>query len=420
MITKQKGTYDVVGIDAKKRKYVCEVIDAICEKYNYNYIETPIFESSELFHRSVGETSDIVTKETYDFVDRGNRNITLRPEGTAGVIRSFIENKMYGNMSEPVKVYYNGPMFRYERPQSGRQRQFTQFGFELIGTNDVMSDAEVISLAYNTYKLLGINVKVNINTLGDNESRDNYRKALIEYFEPNISGLCEDCRNRLEKNPLRILDCKVDSESDILKNAPKTIDYLNADSKERFEKLQEYLDLMEIDYEINTNLVRGLDYYNHTVFEIVVDIPEFGAQSVLGGGGRYNGLVEQLGGPRIPAVGFAMGLDRTILTMESLEVNFKIKNNIDIFIMYGNEEEKETATYLLQDLRMNGFVCETDYMEKSFKNQFKSADRYNAKYLIILNSEDIKNFQVKLKDNETKEEELVNINDLVDHLDMKF
>ena len=420
MITKQKGTYDVLGMDAKKRKYVCDVIDAICEKYNYNYIETPIIESSELFHRSVGETSDIVTKETYDFIDRGNRNITLRPEGTAGVVRSFIDNKMYGNMSEPVKVYYNGPMFRYERPQSGRTRQFTQFGFEVIGTDDVISDAEVISLAYNTYKLLGINPKVNINTLGDNESRDKYRNALVEYFEPKINELCEDCRSRLEKNPLRILDCKFDANSEILKNAPKTIDFLNEESKIRFEKLLEYLELMEIDYEVNTNLVRGLDYYNHTVFEITADIPDFGAQSVLGGGGRYNGLVEQLDGPSTPAIGFAMGLDRTILAMESLNVNFKVKDNIDIFIMYGNEEEKETATYLIQDLRMNGFICDTDYMGKSFKNQFKSADRLNAKYLIILNSEDIKNFQVKLKDNETKEEELVNINDLVDHLDMKF
>jgi len=420
MITKQKGTNDILGLDAKKRKYVCDVIDAVCEKYNFNYIETPIFEASELFHRSVGETSDIVTKETYDFVDRGNRNITLRPEGTAGVVRSFIENKLYGNMSEPVKVYYNGPMFRYERPQSGRMRQFTQFGIELIGSDDVMSDAEVISLVYNTYKMLGINIKIHINSLGDNESRNNYREALIEYFKPNIDNLCEDCKNRLEKNPLRILDCKFDAENTILKNAPKTIDYLNEESKNRFEKLQEYLDLMEIDYEINTKLVRGLDYYNHTVFEVIGDIPEFGAQSVLGGGGRYNGLVEQLGGPSIPAVGFAMGLDRTILAMESLGVNFRFKDNIDIFIMYGNDEEKETASYLLQDLRMNGYICETDYMNKSFKNQFKSADRFNAKYLIILNSEDIKNFQVKVKDNETKEEELVNINDLVDHLDMKF
>ena len=420
MITKQKGTYDVYGLDAKKRKYVCEVIDAICEKYNYTYIETPIFESSELFHRSVGESSDIVTKETYDFKDRGNRNITLRPEGTAGVVRSFIENKIYGNMTEPFKVYYNGPMFRYERPQSGRTRQFTQFGFELIGTDDVISDAEVISLAYNTYKLLGINVKVKLNTLGDDESRDKYRKALIDYFTPNIDNLCEDCRERLSKNPLRILDCKVDADNDILKNSPKTIDYLNEYSKDRFNKLQELLDLMEIEYEIDTNLVRGLDYYNHTVFEILGDIPEFGNANVLGGGGRYNGLIKELGGPDMPAIGFAMGLDRTILAMDSLNINYNIKDNIDIFIMYGNEEEKETATYLIQDLRMNGFICETDYMNKSFKNQFKSADRFKSKYLIILNSDDLKEFKVKVKDNVTKEEELVNINDLVDYLDMKF
>ena len=420
MITKQKGTYDVIGIDAKKRKYVCEVIDAICEKYNYNYIETPIFENSELFHRSVGESSDIVTKETYDFKDRGDRSITLRPEGTAGVIRSFIENKMYGNLTEPVKVYYNGPMFRYERPQSGRTRQFTQFGFELIGTDDAASDAEVISLAYNTYKLLGIDVKVMINSLGDNDSRNNYREALVNYFTPNIDKLCEDCKERLKKNPLRILDCKVDKDSDILKNAPKTIDYLNNDSKERFDKLQEYLDLMEIEYEVNTSIVRGLDYYNHTVFEIVGDIKEFGSQNVLGGGGRYNGLVSELDGPDTPAIGFAMGLDRTILAMEALGVNFKIKTDIDIFIMYGNDEEKDTAVYLLQDLRMNGFITEIDYMNKSFKNQFKSADRFNAKYIIILNNENLKDYKVNVKDNTTKEEELVKINDLVDYLDQRL
>ena len=419
MITKQKGTNDIFGTDAKKRKYVCDVIDAICEKYNYTYIETPIFEASELFHRSVGESSDIVSKETYDFVDRGNRNITLRPEGTAGVVRSFIENKMYGNMSEPVKVYYNGPMFRYERPQSGRMRQFTQFGIELLGTDDVMSDAEIISLAYNTYKLLGIDVKVLINSLGDKESRDSYREALVKYFEPIMDQLCDDCKNRLKVNPLRILDCKVDCDSDILKNAPKTLDYLNIDSKARFDKLQEYLDLMEIDYEVNTKLVRGLDYYNHTVFEIIADIPEFGSQSVLGGGGRYNGLIEQLDGPSVPAIGFAMGLDRTILAMEKLGVNFKIKDSIDVFIMYGNESEKETATYLLQDLRMNGFVCDTDYMGKNFKNQFKSADRFNSKYLIILNDDDLKEYKVNVKDNSTKEEEKININDLVDYLDTR-
>ena len=418
MITKQKGTYDVYGLDAKKRKYVYDVIDAICEKYNYTYIETPIFEASELFHRSVGDSSDIVRKETYDFTDRGNRNITLRPEGTASIVRSFIENKMYGNLSEPVKVYYVGPMFRYERPQSGRTRQFTQFGFELIGSDDVLSDAEVISLSYNIYKLLGLDVKIRLNTLGDNESRNNYREALVNYLKPNIDKLCDDCKERININPLRILDCKVDKDSDILKNAPKTLDYLNEESLNRFNKLKEYLELMDIDYEVDTNLVRGLDYYNHTVFEVIGNIKEFGNENVLGGGGRYNGLVEMLDGPSTPAIGFAMGLDRTILAMETKELKFDIKDNIDVYIMYGNDEEK--ASYILQDLRLNGFIAETDYMNKQFKNQFKSADRFKAKYLIILKNDDLKDFKVTVKDNLTKEEELVNINDLVDYLDMKL
>lgn len=414
MITKQKGTYDLIGVDAKRRKYVNEVIDSICEKYNYNYIETPIFEASELFHRGVGEGSDIVRKETYDFKDRGDRSITLRPEGTASVVRSFIENKMYGNMSDVVKVYYNGPMFRYERPQSGRNRQFYQFGFEVFGSSDVMMDAEVISLAYNTYRLLGLDVEVKINTLGDKESRDTYRNALVKYFEPNINELCEDCKERLLKNPLRILDCKVDAESVILKNAPKTIDYLNEDSKSRFEKLQEYLDLMEIEYNIDTNLVRGLDYYNHTVFEIVIKNSNF----ALGGGGRYDTLVETLDGPHTPAVGFAMGIDRTVDAMVESSVNFKINDSIDVYVMYVSDEEKDTASYLTQELRMNGFIVETDYLGKSLKSQFKSVDRFNSKYIIILNEEDLKNYEVNIKDNKTKEEEKVNINDLADYLDM--
>ena len=270
MIKKQKGCHDIYGREAKVWKYVDTVIDSVMEKYNYGYIRTPIFEATELFHRGVGETTDIVTKECYDFEDNGKRKITLRPEGTAGVVRSYIENKMYGDNNQPVKVYYNGPMYRYERPQSGRDRELTQFGMEILGSDDPLSDAEIISLAVNIYKMLGLKgLKVNINSLGDNESRMNYRKALVDYFTPHIDEFCDDCKERLEKNPLRILDCKVDKDNKILKEAPKTIDYLNKESKEYFDKVKEYLDIMQVKYEVNPSIVRGLDYYNHTVFEIL-------------------------------------------------------------------------------------------------------------------------------------------------------
>jgi len=413
MITKQKGTYDIYGVEAKKRAYVNDVLNRLCEKYNYGYIETPVFEASELFHRGVGESTDMVKKETYDFKDRGDRNITLRPEGTAGVVRWFIENKLYGAMSEAVKVYYNMKMYRYERPQSGRNREFTQWGFECFGSDDVIADAEVISLAYNAYRLLGLDdVTIELNTLGDQESRDNYRKALVEYFTPVIGELCEDCQDRLERNPLRILDCKVDADNPILKNAPKTIDYLNKESLERFNKLKELLDLMDIKYEVNTNLVRGLDYYNHTVFEVVLN-----GSYALGGGGRYNGLVETLGGPSIPAVGFAMGYDRTILAMEENGVNIPINDSVDVTLLYVSDSEKETAAYLAQELRLNSFITEVDLLGKSLKAQFKSVDRWNSKYLIVLNDEDLAKNEVVLKDNVTKEEKRIKMNEIVEYLD---
>ena len=413
MITKQKGTYDIYGDLAKKRMYVNDVLNALCEKFNYGYIETPVFEASELFHRGVGETTDMVQKETYDFVDRGERNITLRPEGTAGVVRWFIENKLYGNLTDAVKVYYNMKMYRYERPQSGRNREFTQWGFEMFGSDTVEADAEVVSLAYNAYRLLGLDdVKIQLNTLGDTESRNNYREALIKYFEPYINDLCEDCQERFKKNPLRILDCKVDAGSDIINNAPKTIDYLNEESKNRFERLKELLDLMDIPYEVNTNLVRGLDYYNHMVFEVTLR-----DSYALGGGGRYNGLIETLDGPSTPGVGFAMGYDRTILAMEEEGVNIPINNTIDLYILAVSESERETAQYLAQDLRLNGFIVETDLMNKGLKGQFKSVDRFNAKYLMVLNDEDLQKNEVVIKDNATKEEERLNINNIVEFLD---
>ncbi len=418
MITKPKGCHDIYGKEAKIWQYVSQVIDMVMDKYHYDYIRTPIFESSELFHRGIGETSDIVSKETYDFVDRGNRAMTLRPEGTAGVVRSFIENKMYADPSQPIKVYYQGTMYRYERPQSGRDRELTQFGVEVLGSDDPMVDAEVISLAVQIYRLLGLKkIKVQINSLGDTASRANYREALIHYFEPYITSLCEDCQNRLLKNPLRILDCKVDSESPILKNAPKTIDYLNEESKVRFEKVQEYLDLLEIPYEVNPNIVRGLDYYNHTVFEIESEIPGFGSQNVIGAGGRYNGLVDQLGGPETACVGFASGLGRLVMALSKEEIQLPIEDEIDCFVMYVNDEEKKYALYLTQQLRLAGFKTETEYTSRGLKGQFKQADRLGSKFLLLLNSEDLDQNLVTIKNNTTKEEDRVVVDEVIDYLD---
>ncbi|MCI5732860.1 MAG: histidine--tRNA ligase [Tenericutes bacterium] len=418
MITKPKGTKDIYGMEAKCWQYVSRVIDEVMEKYNYNFIRVPVFESSELFHRGVGETTDIVTKETYDFTDRGGRSMTLRPEGTAGVVRSFIENKVYGDDNKPAKYYYNMPMYRYERPQAGRLRELTQFGMEIIGTDDPLSDAEIISLAVNIYSLLGLKgIKVNINSLGDSKSRNNYREALIKHFEPHKDELCSDCIERLEKNPLRILDCKVDKDKEIMKTAPKTIDYLNEESKERFEKVKEYLEIMQVKYVVDPSVVRGLDYYNHTVFEIEADIEGFGAQNVIGGGGRYNNMVEQLGGPSTPAIGFAAGFDRLMIALEKENKLPKIDNSVDLFLLYVNEDEKKYAAYLTNELRMSGFIVETDYLARSLKAGFKQADRLNSKFTIVLNSDDLKNNEVKVKNNKTREEELVSVDALIYYLD---
>ena len=421
MIKRQKGCLDLYGKEARIWKYVDSVIDSVMDKYNYGYIRTPIIEDSSLFHRGIGETTDIVTKETYDFVDKGKRNISLRPEGTAGVVRSYIENKMYGDPIQPIKLYYNGTMYRYERPQSGRDRELTQFGMEILGTDDPMSDAEIISLAVNIYKMLGIdNLKVNINTLGDNESRLKYREALIDYFKPHIDELCEDCRERFEKNPLRILDCKVDGDNPIIKNAPTTLDYLNEASRDRFESVQDYLDILEIKYEVNPKIVRGLDYYNHTVFEIEADIKELGSNNVIGAGGRYNGLASTLDGPETCCVGFASGIGRLVQTMESLGIDPIGEDSVDLFLMYVSDSEKKYALYLAQELRMAGFKVETEYLNRSLKAQFRQADRLNAKFISVLNDKDLDENEIKIKDNKTKEEEIISMDALIYFLDEKI
>ena len=418
MIQKAKGTYDVFGEYGKRLLYVEELIEGLMEKYNYEYFRTPVFESSNLFHRGVGETTDIVTKETYDFKDRGNRDLTLRPEGTAGIVRSFIENKMYGNHGIPVKAWYYGPMYRYERPQSGRFREFYQFGVEVFGTSDPMSDAEVISIPVNLYKLLGLKgIKVNINTLGDSESRELYRNALIEYFKPHLDSLCEDCKERFFKNPLRILDCKVDHNLDIMKNAPKTIDYLNDISKEHFEDVKKYLTSMGIDYEVNTNLVRGLDYYTHTVFEVEASVEGFGSQNVLCGGGRYDNLVENLDGPKTCGVGFALGMERLMTALEYENVDMPLIDGVDCYIIPMSNSEKDYAIHICSDLRMNGYITEIDYNNRNIKNNFKNADKLNSKFVIIIGEEEKQKEILTIKNNKTKEEYKVNHDELIDFLD---
>lgn len=406
MITKPKGCYDVTGEVAKKYQRICEVVSAYAKIYNYKYIRTPLFESTELFKRGVGDTTDIVQKETYDFTDRGGRCFTLRPEGTAGVVRNFIEDKLYGNQSSVVKEFYIGTMYRYERPGLGRNREFTQFGVECLGSDDEMMDAEVISFSYNILKELGLDVTVKINNLGSVEDRENYKKALVEYLTPHISDLCEDCQNRIKTNPLRILDCKVDDQSEILKNAPSILDYHSKESNDRFNKILTYLDYLDIDYEVDNTLVRGLDYYDYMVYELKLN-----DSLALGGGGRYNHLVKNLGGPEVPAVGFACGIERIIN-----EMNDESFNNIDVYVMCVNDEEKIKANIITQDLRLNNIICETNVMGKSLKSQFKEADNMNAKNLIILNSEDLSKGLITVKDNVTKEEVKVPEDEIIDYI----
>lgn len=420
MLQKPKGTYDIYGDKALTYLYFRKLVEALMDKYNAKYFETPIFESSELFHRGVGETTDIVSKETYDFKDRGDRNITLRPEGTAGIVRCFIENKLYAE-NLPLKAWYLGPMFRYERPQAGRYREFYQFGFEAFGSFDAMMDAEVIGIVCNLFKILGLKgVSVNINTLGDKESRENYRKALLDYFKPYLNDLCDDCRRRYEKNPLRILDCKVDSSNEIMKNAPKMTDYLNEESREHFDKVKEYLDAMGINYKVNPSIVRGLDYYTHTVFEIQADIEGFGSQNTLAAGGRYDHLVEFVGGPSVPGVGFAVGLERLFLALDAENIDIREIICPDVYIFSAEDEQKPYVLSLSNDLRLAGFNVEIDYNGKSFKSNFKQADKVNARYIIIIGEEEVESKLLTVKDNETKEEYKVKLDKIIEFLDEKL
>lgn len=400
-----RGTQDILPGEVEKWQMIEEKAREICKKFQYKEIRTPIFEHTDLFLRSVGDTTDIVQKEMYTFQDRGDRSLTLRPEGTAAVVRSFVENKMYGDANQPIKLYYMGPMFRYERPQAGRFRQFVQFGVEAIGSADPAIDAEVIALAMSLYKELGLKkLKLIINSLGDKESRTAHREALVNHFKPRMDEFCSDCRNRLEKNPMRILDCKQDREHELMKTAPSIIDFLNDDSKIYFEKVQKYLKNLGIAFEVDPNLVRGLDYYNHTAFEIMSEAEGFGAITTLCGGGRYNGLTEEIGGPEAPGIGFALSIERFIAALEAEKIVLPLKEGIDCYFVSLGEEAKDYTVGLLHKLRIAGFSAERDYLDRKIKAQFKAADRVNAKYVAILGEDELKANKINLKSMETGEQ----------------
>lgn len=402
MIQKPKGTNDVYDNFGRKILYIRNLVENIAKTYNYDYFRTPTFERTELFKRGVGDTTDIVEKETYDFIDKGGRSMTLKPEGTASIVRSIIENKLYVNGIN--KAWYFMPMFRYERPQAGRLREHFQFGFECFGSIDPMTDAEIISIPVKILKTLGLkNVKVNINSLGDTLSRNNYRNALKEYFKDHLDELCEDCKTRYERNPLRIIDCKVDSNLDIIKNAPIILDYLTDEDKDYFESVKKYLKVLDIDFIVNPRIVRGLDYYTHTVFEITAEIEGFGSQNVLCGGGRYNNLFEALEGPKVGAVGFGMGIERLInaLDMENIKIDDKV---IDAYVCYISENEKDYAFNLLHYLRSNNIKSDMNYLNRGLKGQFKEADNNNARFVIIIGEEEKNSNVLTIKNNITMNE----------------
>jgi len=407
-----RGTQDILGDDVTLWQQFEQIVRKQCSLYGYKEIRTPIFEHTEVF-KGENDSSDMVNKEMYSFLDNGQRDLTLRPEGTKGVIRSFVEHKLYGNADFPVKLFYFGPMFRYDRPQKGRYRQFHQFGIEAIGVKSPLIDIESIALGYSIVKQLGINnVVVLINSLGDSESRSNYRAALKEYFAPHLDRLCDDCKRRYEQNPLRILDCKADKDLDIMAKAPKIRDYLNEPSKEYFKKVLAGLDDLGIPYKIEDRLVRGLDYYTNTVFE-AVPVDDNGQQSTVYGGGQYDGLVNSFGGGDLVGVGFGMGVERMIsLAVEQNKLQ-PLESSSDVYVISLGENTGNYAAKITNMLRENGITTEMDYAARSLKAQFKSADRFKAKAIIIIGEDEMNNQVVQLKDTQNKTQETISISEVV-------
>lgn len=416
-----RGTHDILPSEIAKWHAIEDVIRQFCLLYDYKEIRTPIFEDTKVFKRE-NDSSDMVNKEMYTFSINGTDSLTLRPEMTAGVVRSFVQHKMYGEGELPAKMYYVGPMFRYERPQKGRQRIFHQFGVEVIGAKNPLLDVENIALGYSIVSALGMSeLKVLLNTLGDDESRANYKVALKEHFASDLENLCGDCKRRYEQNPLRLLDCKVDKDRESMKNAPRMSDYLNEESRAYFKAVCDGLDALGIPYEIDDRLVRGLDYYTHTVFEVVSTNKEMGSQSTVFAGGRYDGLVEYFGGPeKMSGIGFAMGMERLIIALEGEGVQLASEPSLDAYILCLSEKASLTALKLATELRAAGYTCERDYTQRSFKAQFKSVDRKNAKCAIILGEKDLEKGTVTIKRIEDQKQLVVPFEYVVSAMDSLF
>ncbi|KDE96415.1 histidyl-tRNA synthetase [Staphylococcus sp. TE8] len=417
MIKIPRGTQDILPEDSIKWRHIENKLDELMELYNYKEIRTPIFESTELFARGVGDSTDVVQKEMYTFKDKGDRSLTLRPEGTAAVVRSYIEHKMQGNPNQPVKLYYNGPMFRYERKQKGRYRQFNQFGVEAIGAENPSIDAEVLAMVMHIYESFGLkHLKLVINSIGDSESRKEYNEALVNHFEPVIDTFCSDCQSRLHTNPMRILDCKIDRDKEAIKTAPRITDYLNDDSKAYYEQVKHHLDDLNIPYVEDPNLVRGLDYYTHTAFELMMDNPNYdGAITTLCGGGRYNGLLQLLDGPSETGIGFALSIERLLLALEEEGIELDIEENFDLFIVTMGEEADRYAVKLLNDLRKNDVKADKDYLNRKIKGQMKQADRLNAKYTIVIGDQELENNSIAIKNMTTGESENIQLDQLINY-----
>lgn len=382
-----RGTGDIFGEEMNAWHDLENTVRNLCKDYAFYEIRTPIFEHTELFSRGVGETTDIVQKEMYTFNDKGNRSITLKPEGTAGVVRAYLERNLYADV-QPTKLYYITPAFRYEKPQAGRMRQFHQFGVELFGSDEPAADAEVIALAAEMLRRLKINnVELNINSLGGPECRKRYNKVLMDFLKTHENELCPTCRERMEKNPLRVLDCKNENCQLILKDAPLMLDNLGVECKAHFESLLSILDAMNINYKVNPWIVRGLDYYTGTVFEFISN--EIGAQGTVCGGGRYNGLIEECGGQSTPAVGFGAGIERLLLTIETSNGKTEYENFVDIYVGSIGKEATIKAAALVNELRKNNVCAQMDLLGKSVKAQMKYANKIGARYSIILGDNEL-------------------------------